>query len=113
MLGMIMLLAMGGVTAMDRVDEQLAMLRHADAYVRGRAARILSRLGDTRAIGPLISALADEDSGVRLAATESLVSFGESAVDALMAALMDKRLRPYAVGVLRDLGYPVDTTGFD
>ncbi len=92
---------------MDRIDEQLAMLRHRDAYNRVRAARILSRLGDARAIDPLISALADRDPGVRQAATEALVAIGEPAVDPLMVALDSAPLRPHVAAVLHDLGYPV------
>ena len=39
----------------------IAMLEHSDPGRRWKAAESLARLGDNRAVGPLIQALSDED----------------------------------------------------
>ncbi len=46
-------------------------------YVRRKAAVALGELGDQRAIEPLIKSLIDENSEVRLAASEALATLGE------------------------------------
>ena len=60
-----------------------------DLKLREEAARALGRLGDARAIKPLMAALTlkDDESSVRRAATDALIEMGTIAVDPLVAAL--------------------------
>lgn len=57
--------------------------------VRWDAARALGRIGDPRAVGPLIVALKDPNTQVRQAARVALVGIGAPSVEPLIAALRD------------------------
>jgi HEAT repeat protein len=60
-------------------------------YVRKAAAEALGKIGDTRAVEPLIAALKTRDSDVRQAAAEALGKIGDArAVEPLIAALKDE-----------------------
>src|SRR5262245_40269091 len=59
------------------VDAELRALRAEDARSRAEAARALGRLGDSRAIVPLLATTADIDSDVREAAANALAVLGE------------------------------------
>ena len=58
--------------------------------MRSRAAGALGRLGDSRAIEPLLAALADQDGDVRWDVIQALGEIGDPwAVEALTTALGD------------------------
>jgi len=72
----------------DAVAEQaLRALTSKDPHMRASAAMVLGRVGDRRAVTPLINALQDAADAVRMEAAEGLGKLGDpEAVDALMAA---------------------------
>ena len=73
------------------VARRIAELEHGDWHGKGEAARALGKLGDIRAVEPLVAALEDEDYGVAMAAAEALGALGDSrAVEPLIAALEDE-----------------------
>lgn len=76
-----------------------------DAKVREAAAEALEKIGDPRAVEPLIAALRD-NVWVRRAAAEALVKIGAPAVEPLIAALGDKDsdIREAAAEVLGAIG---------
>ena len=57
--------------------------------VRYESAVALGRIGDPRAIGPLIETLNDAKEQVRMAAMATLCSLGEPSIDPLIRALID------------------------
>jgi HEAT repeat protein len=76
--------------------------------VREAAAWALRRIGDKRAVEPLIQALRDEDHDVRRAAAEALGTIGDPrAVEPLIRALRDENweVRKAAVEALDKLGW--------
>ena len=61
------------------MEPLIAVLRDESSWdVRTAAAVALGNIGDVRAVEPLIKALGDKDSGVRIAAAESLVKLHRS-----------------------------------
>ncbi|HXF06632.1 MAG TPA: HEAT repeat domain-containing protein [Blastocatellia bacterium] len=72
--------------------------------IRSQIARALGDIGDARAGEPLIEALKDEDQDVCQAAAEALVGMGAAAVEPLIAALEDGRVRWAAVEALGRIG---------
>ena len=70
--------------------------------IRWDAARALGRIGDPRAIGPLIAALKDPNAQVPQAARVALVGIGAPAVESLITALKDpeREVRKAAVEAL-------------
>lgn len=63
--------------------------------VRREAATVLGQLGDSQAVGPLITALQDQDSTVRQAVATALGQLGDSqAVGPLITALLDQSRSP-------------------
>jgi HEAT repeat protein len=75
--------------------------------VREAAAWALRRIGDKRAVEPLIQALRDEDHDVRRAAAEALGRLGDPrAVEPLVLALKDKEIRWDAIEALGKLADP-------
>ena len=82
----------------------------ADSSVRRTAAQALAKLGDARAVEPLIRALADKESGVRRAAAQALGALKDArAVEPLIRALADKESgvrdkAAEALGALKDAG---------
>jgi HEAT repeat protein len=78
--------------------------------VRMDAAIALGEIGDVRAVGPLIEALADRDYRVRREAARGLGKIGDAcAVDPLIKTLSDKdwRVREVAIKSLEKIGGPV------
>lgn len=65
-------------------------LRDEDKKARQEAAQALGQLETSRAVDPLIAALADRDLGVRRTAAEALVRLGVRSVNPLIAALEDE-----------------------
>ena len=84
-------------------------LKHKDPAVQYDAAEALGDLRDARAVGPLITALKnDELSGVRWKAAEALSKIGAPAVEALIGALQhhDDDVRWKAAIALGEIGDP-------
>jgi len=62
----------------DKVEELIKKLKNDNWFVTRRAAaKALGKIGDTRAVKPLIKALEDENWDVRKAAAEALEKLGE------------------------------------
>ena len=73
------------------VDPLINALKDKDSGIQGRAAEILGKIKDHRAIESLITALKDKDSGVQGRAAEALGEIGKpDAVEPLITALKDK-----------------------
>lgn len=78
------------------VELLVAALSSGEAPVRRGAAYGLSKLGDQRALGPLVGALRDEDDSVRGWAAEALGAIGDpEAVPPLVEALKDRNVYVY------------------
>jgi HEAT repeat protein len=77
-----------------------------DSNVRGKAAYALGRIGDSRAVEPLIRALSNEDSYLSDGAAKALTKIGELAVEPLIKALnnSDRLVRMYVVEALCKIG---------
>ncbi len=90
------------------LDRLIDRLKDGDSKVRAEAASALGRMGDLRAVEPLIVALKDEDRYVRSSVAQALGSLGDKrAVEALTAAMKDdedSRVRQWAAEALRKLG---------
>ncbi len=69
------------------VEGLINALKDKDPMIRGDATEVLGKIGDSRAVEPLIEALKDI---VREIAIESLRKIGEPAVESLIKALKDK-----------------------
>ena len=79
-LGVLVLLA--GIALADKVDDLAKRLRDPDNKVRLSAALNLGKLGDKRAIPPLLGALKDSDKTVRGVAAAALGRLIDGSVDA-------------------------------
>lgn len=78
-----------------------------DYYMRERAVKALARIGDLRAVEPLVVALNDREMTVRRAVVRALASMGDTrAVPPLIAALEVKDLRESAAWALGELVDP-------
>jgi len=73
------------------VNDLIKTLKYKDSYyVRLRAVEALGKIGDARAVEPLIEVLKDEYEPIqRSAAAEALVNIGEPAVEPLIQAMKD------------------------
>ena len=71
------------------LDQLLATLSSPDAMLRRIVADILGRIGDLRAIDPLIRLLGDEDRSVSSAAHEAIGRIGEPAIGPLLVIIGD------------------------
>ena len=69
------------------VEGLIKALKDKDPMVRGDAAEVLGKIGDSRAVEPLIEALKDI---VQFIAIESLRKIGEPAIEPLIKALKNK-----------------------
>ena len=69
------------------VQGLISALKDKDPMVRGDAAEVLGKIGDSRAVEPLIEALKDI---VQFIAIESLRKIGEPAIEPLIKALKNK-----------------------
>ena len=79
------------------LDECVRRLQHRRGWARAEAAYTLGAMGSTRAVEPLLAALADDDRDVRSAAAHSLGRLGAvDAVEPLLAALEGRRI-PHAI----------------
>jgi HEAT repeat protein len=97
------------VRALGRIWElsDIVGLGNNDSKVRMAAAEVLGKLGDVRAVEPLVTALKDEARYVQAAAAEALGKLGDvQAVGPLVAALKDEdmNVREAAVRALGELG---------
>ncbi|MCU4137422.1 MAG: HEAT repeat [Thermodesulfobacteria bacterium] len=81
-------------------------MRDEDSDIRKAAARVLGKIGDERAIGPLITTLRDKYEWVREAAAKALVKIGKPAVESLIQTLRDEDpdVRWAAAYVLGNIG---------
>ena len=93
-------------TMSDRIEGLMDQLQAADSNVRSVAAWTLGRLKDPRAVDVLIAHFRDADPFVRLECVEALGRIGEAAIPALVVALDEGDLRPYAAWALAALGHP-------
>jgi hypothetical protein len=76
------------VARADRVDDLTRALREDSSYkVRTQAALVLGKLGDPRAVDPLIAALRDSNEAVRAAAAAALGQLGDGRGAAALAGL--------------------------
>jgi hypothetical protein len=72
----------------DRVDDLTRTLREDSSYkVRTQAALVLGKLGDARAVEPLIAALRDDNEAVRAAAAAALGQLGDGRGATALAGL--------------------------
>lgn len=98
-----------GSDSAANVDALIDRLKSATLVAdREKAARALGRIGSREAVAPLIAALQDRGSAVRVEAARSLASIGDrTAVDALLPLLSDAYLgaRAVAVEALSVLGW--------
>ncbi len=88
--------------------------RNEDLIVRGRAALMLGRLGDTRAVQPLINALDAPGMQTPLHAARSLGRLGDDrAIEPLLliAGSADGKLRAAAMEALQRLGCDPEPAG--
>jgi HEAT repeat protein len=77
------------------VEPLLGVLRDSEPKMRARAAALLGRLGDPRAVAPLTAVLNDPDPAVGLAAAQALAATAHpKAVDALLATLRESTTSP-------------------
>jgi hypothetical protein len=76
------LVLVGGLALADKVDDLTKRLRDPDNKVRLSAALNLGKLGDKRAIAPLLGALRDSDKTVRGVAAAALGKLIDGSVDA-------------------------------
>jgi HEAT repeat protein len=93
----------------EYVDEQ----KEKYVYIREAAAEALSKIGDPRAIPPLIAALKNISKNVRIAAADALGKIGDPrAVDALLDALHDHQpaVQQAAGEALSKIGKPAVET---
>jgi hypothetical protein len=86
----------------------VAALKDPDPDLRERAAEVLGKIGDSRAVEPLVLALGDPFSSVRERAADALGKIGTRAVEPLIAALKDadSNFRERAAGALGKIGTP-------
>ncbi len=71
-------------------EELLQNLTHKDAKIRGEAAWALGKMGEERAVDPLIKALQDNNRNVREWAVLALVKIGRPSIEPLTAAMKSK-----------------------
>jgi HEAT repeat protein len=104
-----------GMTGGDQAVRTLMTIvqnEHEDLIVRGRAALMLGKLGDARAVNPLIRALDAPGFQTPLYAAQALGKLGDPrAIEPLMmiAASGKDKVRNAALEALRHLGYDFDT----
>lgn len=97
------------------VDEMLKVLKTTNDSSRVRAiVRALGRIGNPRAIDPLIKLLEGTDSSTGQVINASLIGFGRQALPNLQAALKHDEwlVRRSAAAVMRELGYDPTQYGY-
>lgn len=102
------IIALGSIRDIDVVEPLVDVLdQDNDSYIRGAAAWALGKIGDLRAIDPLIRAFNDNDSYVQWSAAEALAEINESkTVELLIKALDDNSsdVRETAAQALGSIG---------
>ena len=96
-----------GMKAAQDVNGLIRLLNNTDPDIQYEAAGALGDIGDPRAVGPLITALKNNElSGVRWKAAEALSKIGVPAVDALIGGLSheDDDVRWKAAIALGEIG---------
>jgi len=95
------------------VDPLIVALRDPDAALADAAAQALGKIGDVRAVAPLLGALTHEQPQVCQAAASGLVQIGAPAIDPLVGALADRSatVRSGAAAALAELGWTPDRGG--
>jgi HEAT repeat protein len=93
-----------GAVAVEPLISALGGKVIGDSMVRWRVAESLGRIGDARAVEPLVGALRDQDLGVRRAAASALGQIGTAAVEPLIAVLGDRIVGMYAASALGPIG---------
>lgn len=88
------------------IDSLLLALRNENNDVRREAAEALGRIGDVKAVEPLIKTFVDMNEQVRHSAAEAVGRIGESAIEPLSRALRDGEMivRMQAVRALGKIG---------
>jgi hypothetical protein len=91
-----------------KADAMLVDLQDTHWLNRKYAAETLGELKDTRAVGPLVTALSDEVGDVRQRAYDSLIKLGGPAVPALIPLLVhdEDELRQSVTEIIRKIGKP-------
>ena len=96
----------GNAKAVPALLETVSATRTEDADVRDIALRALARIGDSRSVQPLVTALEAADAWLAPHLADILVRHGEAAIDPLLA-LLDRpapaRARAWAANVLGEL----------
>jgi hypothetical protein len=90
------------------VEGAIRLLRSPDVQLRQFVAYLLGRVGDARAIEPLIDALQDENAGVRGAAANALGAIGDNAAVPYLKPLLNDanpQLVVWAAFALTRLGH--------
>ena len=90
------------------VEGAIRLLRSPDVQLRQFVAYLLGRVGDARAIEPLIDALQDENPGVRGAAANALGAIGDDAAVPYLKPLLNdanQQLVVWAAYALTRLGH--------
>jgi len=75
------------------VEPLLAALKLDNWKIRGNAAWTLGKIGDRRAVTPLIDALGDEVPEVRASAGQAILSIGKPAIEPLSESIRSARVR--------------------
>ena len=91
-----------------RADAMLLGLKDSHWLNRKYAAEVLGELKETRAVRPLVDALADEVGDVRQRAYDSLIKIGGPAVSSLVPLLVSEEdeLRQSVTEIIRKIGKP-------
>ena len=91
------------------VDRLIEQLRADDVGTRRAAAVALGRIGDVRAVMPLVQLLDDDDRALLVPATSALARLGDSrAFESLLRLIADPEVavRQGAIGALNSIGHP-------
>lgn len=88
------------------VDTLIDFLREKDDQLKQLTTSALGKIGDKKAIKPLISCLRDNNLQIRVGAANSLCNMGEEVVEPLMEALRESRpeVREASAGALGQIG---------
>lgn len=73
----------------DEIDRLLKQLRHSDPIIRASSAEFLGKVGDKRAIYPLISALNDKNEKVRFFSAQALMYLGDTSIEAPLISYLN------------------------
>jgi HEAT repeat protein len=88
------------------VEPLIVAFNDKNGQIREEAAKILSQIGDERAVVPLIAALNDKNRSVQKKVKEALVKIGQPAVKPLVGALKDGgNTRKEAISILNKLSW--------